>query len=163
MAYIQKILFGSPGTGKSHRIKNYYSKELNLNSNSPNYIPTVFHPEYTYGDFMGKLVPITDDTGKVEYKYYAGHFIKALGQAYKNLITSGIKYDKDKKEVLEKFKKEIQVTRQEDFNEEQKKELEKRYSDIKRVTEKVLLVIDEINRGNSSSIFGTVFQLLDRN
>lgn len=39
-SYIQKIIFGSPGTGKSHLIK------------------SVFHPEYTYGDFMEKLLPL---------------------------------------------------------------------------------------------------------
>jgi 5-methylcytosine-specific restriction endonuclease McrBC GTP-binding regulatory subunit McrB len=159
---VQKILFGSPGTGKSHKIKNAVALELSVDVSSKNYIPTVFHPEYTYGDFMGKLMPLTDDSGKVSYKFYAGHFLKALGLAYKNLINSAIQYDKDKREVLSKYKEEIKIKRQDEFSSEQEKELEQRYALVQRNTQNVLLVIDEINRGNSAAIFGTVFQLLDR-
>lgn len=159
---IQKILFGSPGTGKSHEIKNNIAHKLGVDVSSKNYIPTVFHPEYTYGDFMGKLMPLTDDSGKVSYKFYAGHFLKALGLAYKNLINSAIQYDKDKKETLSKYKQEIGITKQDDFSSDQVQELERRYTFVQRNTQNVLLVIDEINRGNSAAIFGTVFQLLDR-
>jgi len=83
---IQKILFGSPGTGKSYTIEHTILPVLGIDkeSNPENVIKTVFHPEYTYGDFMGKLVPITK-SGKVEYNFYEGHFLKALGQAYKNI------------------------------------------------------------------------------
>ncbi|MTJ08600.1 MULTISPECIES: restriction endonuclease [unclassified Anabaena] len=125
---IQKIIFGSPGTGKSYRIVyEIIPKHLQIyEENRENIIKTVFHPEYTYGDFMGKLVPITRKE-RVEYKYYEGHFLKALSKAYKNIVEShdknGFKIDEPKN---------------------------------------VALVIDEINRGNSSAIFGTVFQLLDR-
>lgn len=119
---IQKILFGSPGTGKSYRIdREIVPDDLGITS-PENVIKTVFHPEYTYGDFMGKLVPITK-SGGVEYNFYEGHFLKALAQAYKNILS-----------------------RQEG-------------EELKNVA----LVIDEINRGNSSAIFGTTFQLLDRN
>jgi 5-methylcytosine-specific restriction protein B len=159
---IQRILFGSPGTGKSYQIKNVIAPALDIQINSENYIPTVFHPEYTYGDFMGKLMPLSDENKKVSYKFYAGHFLKALGVAYKNLINSAIKFEKDKKEVLQKYKEEIGTSRIGDFNHEQQIELEHRYSLVRRNTQKVILVIDEINRGNSASIFGTVFQLLDR-
>lgn len=120
--YQQKILFGSPGTGKSHRIdKIIIPDELNIHS-SENIVKTVFHPEYTYGDFVGKLVPITRK-GAVEYNFYEGHFLKALSHAYKNIIAA------------------------QDNDDE---------------IENVALVIDEINRGNSAAIFGTIFQLLDR-
>lgn len=127
---IQKILFGSPGTGKSHRIDHEIIPQLGIDvqANPENVIKTVFHPEYTYGDFMGKLVPITRGK-KVEYNYYAGHFLKALGQAYKN----------------------IQISKPKDVNQID-------WASINNIA----LVIDEINRGNSSAIFGVCFQLLDR-
>lgn len=118
---IQKILFGSPGTGKSHRVDNHIiPNDLGIRDNN-NIIKTVFHPEYTYGDFVGKLVPYTK-ASKVEYNFYAGHFLIALAQAYKNIINAG-----------------------------------------SSEPENTVLVIDEINRGNSAAIFGIVFQLLDRN
>lgn len=70
-------------------------------------------------------MPITR-AGQVEYNFYEGHFLKALSQAYKNIINFNLK------------------------------------SDGLEQPENVVLVIDEINRGNSSAIFGSVFQLLDR-
>lgn len=126
MPVIQKIIFGSPGTGKSHRVdKHILPNQLKVQKEE-NKINIVFHPEYTYGDFMGKLVPHTDK-GKVQYNFYPGHFLQALAQSYKNYIVA---HDKEGIQLSE--------------------------------PENVALVIDEINRGNSASIFGTVFQLLDR-
>lgn len=126
---IQKILFGCPGTGKSYRISNdddggIVKTVLGIDKNihPENLIKTVFHPEYTYGDFMGKLMPQTKSDGSVYYQFYEGHFLRALAQAYKNILGR-----KDDEPI-----------------------------------QNVALVIDEINRGNSSAIFGTVFQLLDR-
>ncbi|WP_207765412.1 hypothetical protein [Cuspidothrix issatschenkoi] len=58
---IQKILFSCSGTGKSFKIEHTIITRLGLINTSPNVIKTVFHPEYTYGDFMGKLVPITEE------------------------------------------------------------------------------------------------------
>ena len=121
MSPIQKILFGSPGTGKSHKVHNEIIDDLGIENHDNSIIKTVFHPEYKYGDFMGKLMPFSDGD-KVTYTYYAGHFLKALSQAYNNIILA----------------------------------------DDSASAENVILVIDEINRGNSSSIFGTAFQLLDR-
>lgn len=128
---IQKIIFGSPGTGKSYMIdKEIIPNELkiNIDKNPENVVKAVFHPEYTHGDFMGKLLPMTK-SGQVEYNFYEGHFLRALSQAYKNILK-----------VYNKQGDRIEDTE----------------------VENVVLVIDEINRGNSSSIFGSVFQLLDR-
>ena len=117
----QLIIFGSPGTGKSHHIKNEILSELGAEET---HIRTVFHPDYTYGDFMGKLMPLTDRADKrVTYNFYAGPFLKALAAAYRNWLDA------------ERGEQEPQH---------------------------VALVVDEINRGNSAAIFGTVFQLLDR-
>ncbi|MBD2541369.1 restriction endonuclease [Coleofasciculus sp. FACHB-SPT36] len=127
---IQKILFGSPGTGKSHRIDyTIIPEDLKITNPKDNVIKTVFHPDYTYGDFMGKLVPLTRAGKSVEYNYYEGHFLKALGRSYKN----------------------IQLTKPKSFE-----QINWKY------VNNVALVIDEINRGNSASIFGVYFQLLDR-
>lgn len=121
-SFVQRILFGSPGTGKSYRVREKLLPSLGIDLNGENCVQTVFHPEYNYGDFMGKLMPLTEK-GKVKYNYYEGHFLKALAQAYRNILDS----------------------------------------EDDETANHVALVIDEINRGNSAAIFGTVFQLLDRN
>jgi 5-methylcytosine-specific restriction endonuclease McrBC GTP-binding regulatory subunit McrB len=123
----QLILFGSPGTGKSYHIVNRILPQIGIHGDdspedSPNVTRVVFHPEYSYGDFMGKLMPLTKD-GQVEYKFYAGHFMQALARAYRNILEA----------------------------------------DSIEEAQNVALVIEEINRGNSAAIFGTAFQLLDRN
>ena len=70
-----------PGSGKSHKVhENIIKNELAI-SNSKNIISTVFHPEYSYGDFMGKLLPITNSKKQVEYNYFEGFFFIALQQA----------------------------------------------------------------------------------
>lgn len=122
MKPIQKIIFGSPGTGKSYQIRAIAQDALGISYDSEtqllkNTVKTVFHPEYTYSDFIGKLLPITQGNSII-YKFYPGHFLKALGMAYKELINNSSAHH--------------------------------------------LLVIDELNRGNAAAIFGTVFQLLDR-
>lgn len=78
----QKIIFGPPGTGKSYSV-DAIAESLEIGECPDRRIQTVFHPEYTYGDFIAKLMPISND-GKVEYRVVAGHFIKALAVALNN-------------------------------------------------------------------------------
>ena len=102
------IYYGVPGCGKSYQVN-----EIAKKYESNNVIRTVFHPDYTYSDFIGQVMPITKNKG-IFYDRIPGPFTKALAKAYEN------------------------------------------------ETKNVLLIIEEINRGNAAAIFGDIFQLLDR-
>jgi len=147
------IFYGVPGCGKSFNIMKYISKQkyikdkgfpedefeeffnnrstTDISSDDKDYQALwkndniqriVFHPDYTYSDFIGqilpKVVPTVDKNGNivttVTYDFRPGPFTKILKEA------------------------------------------------IKRKDERFFLIIEEINRGNAASIFGDVFQLLDR-
>lgn len=102
------LLYGVPGSGKSWTIQHEYCAEDSIVER------LVFHPDYTYSDFVGQILPDVDEQGLVTYKYTPGPFTMILRDAYAN------------------------------------------------PTQKYILVIEEINRGNAPAIFGEVFQLLDR-
>lgn len=102
------LFYGTPGCGKSYlaekEAKKYYDYERIL-----------FHPDYTYEDFVGQILPTIDkDKEIITYKPKAGPFVKILNKALEN------------------------------------------------PNKNYLLIIEEINRGNASAIFGDIFQLLDR-
>lgn len=80
---IQKIKFGPPGTGKSHSVEQtiYLHCGYEKRRSHQNVITTVFHPDYSYGDFTAKLMPVTVDK-KVEYQIHAGPLAKALAWAF---------------------------------------------------------------------------------
>ena len=72
---INKIFYGAPGTGKSHKIHN-------VECNGSEKIVTVFHPDTLYNDFVGSLKPAmqkkTDGSSEVSYKFRPGPFTEAL-------------------------------------------------------------------------------------
>jgi 5-methylcytosine-specific restriction enzyme B len=117
----QLILFGPPGTSKSHLAKHEKAKLLQVREED--IFPLAFHPEFSYGEFVSRLLPLTKN-GTIEYSVHAGPFLRALARAYVQL-PSGEEPDG-------------------------------------RHVGNVVLLIDEINRGNCAEIFGDVFQLLDR-
>src|SRR4028118_154277 len=83
---IQKILFGSPGTGKSYQIREIARDKLGIPLDDTTHtVKTVFHPEYTYADFMGKLLPLTQGNSII-YKFYPGHFLRIVGMGCQGLI-----------------------------------------------------------------------------
>ena len=75
------ILYGVPGAGKSWTIKNEYC------DNDSCMERLVFHPDYTYSDFVGQIMPKVDADGTVKYVFQAGPFTKLLAKAYKNPQT----------------------------------------------------------------------------
>lgn len=101
------IIYGVPGAGKSHTIKTEYLDKKTKTER------VVFHPDYTYSDFVGQILPKSVN-GNVTYEFVPGPFTKIVRDAYRN------------------------------------------------PSEKFILIIEEINRGNAPAIFGDIFQLLDR-
>lgn len=68
------ILYGVPGAGKSHVIKEKYCSD-------ENYIErVVFHPDYMYSDFVGQILPKADGD-KLKYEFTPGPFTKILKKA----------------------------------------------------------------------------------
>lgn len=79
------IFYGVPGCGKSY----YVNSLLGLNEEDENkklnakfYKRILFHPEYSYSDFVGQLVPQTDADGRIKYEFKAGPFVEILKDAY---------------------------------------------------------------------------------
>lgn len=72
------ILYGVPGAGKSHTIKTQYC-------NDESYMERlVFHPDYTYSDFVGQILPKLEGDGNVTYVFNPGPFTKIVRKAYIN-------------------------------------------------------------------------------
>lgn len=102
------LLYGVPGAGKSYAVRHEYTGD------SENVERVVFHPDYTYSDFVGQILPVIREDKSVEYAFVPGPFTRILKKAIENTANH------------------------------------------------YWLVIEEINRGNASAIFGDMFQLLDR-
>lgn len=76
----QKIYFGSPGTGKSYKlrqdVKKIYPEEI---------IRITFHPSYYYSDFVAVYKPIYNDgTQNTNFDIVYGPLIDILIKAFKN-------------------------------------------------------------------------------
>ena len=141
----QKIFFGAPGTGKSHKIdydlfKDENGKPIGMGIKE---IPanqkfrTTFHPDYDYAQFVGAYKPRKkdDDQDKITYSFVPQVFAKAYAAAWMLYLQRDSRDSIGASPLQNDSGKDIQV----------------------------YLVIEEINRGNCAQIFGDIFQLLDRN
>lgn len=120
------IIYGAPGTGKSRMLEDRFGSDAFTKR-------VVFHPEYTYFDFVGAYKPTPI------YKKGSGDFEYADGTS----CASGEPY------VTYKFVAGPFI----DMLVAAWKDPENMYT----------LIIEEINRANAAAVFGEVFQLLDRN
>ena len=75
-----RILFGAPGTGKSHKL-NKAQKECF--PNAKNYERVTFHPAYSYAQFFGSYKPVSDG-GDIMYRFVPGPFLRVLLKALSN-------------------------------------------------------------------------------
>ena len=131
---LQQIFYGAPGTGKSHRIKEII-KENSIDEKEQ-VIRTTFHPDSDYSTFVGCYKPI----------------MKSVPQTY---VVEG-----NEKPVM--ADKDNQATKDEIVYDYTPQAFVQAYTKAWTTNKPVILVIEEINRGNCAQIFGDIFQLLDR-
>lgn len=74
------LLYGVPGAGKSWTIAHEYCNDESRMER------LVFHPDYTYSDFIGQILPEVSE-GKVSYAFKPGPFTSLLKRAYWNPNT----------------------------------------------------------------------------
>ena len=83
------IYYGVPGAGKSHTIE----KDYNIDDGNNIVERVVFHPDYTYSDFVGQIMPKVEtekDTenntafSRVSYEFKPGPFTNILRLANEN-------------------------------------------------------------------------------
>lgn len=92
-----RIIFGAPGTGKSFELKHEaeFTKKngslypdttkkedrIDLAFPENNVERVTFHPDYSYGQFVGSYKPVSDDDGRIRYEYVPGPFMRTLVKA----------------------------------------------------------------------------------
>lgn len=72
------LLYGVPGSGKSYTIENEYCDDETIRKR------VLFHPDYTYSDFVGQILPKSSEEKQVEYVFSPGPFTSILKEAYTN-------------------------------------------------------------------------------
>ena len=81
------LLYGVPGCCKSHKVEEEYESKITTEKNK---IRVVFHPDYTYSDFVGQLLPVLKEVEnaqgvkeeKLQYEFVLGPFTQILKTAY---------------------------------------------------------------------------------
>lgn len=135
---LQLIYYGAPGTGKSFTIDKA--------TNEDNSVRTTFHPDSDYASFVGAYKPTMENVPmSATYQTKEGTFGEYL--------TKTAQHPGTERKIVYKYVPQAFL----------KAYIEawKRYDSHK--DNPYYLVIEEINRGNCTQIFGDLFQLLDRN
>ena len=81
------LLYGVPGCGKSFKVEDEYESKITSEQNK---VRVVFHPDYTYSDFVGQLLPVLkevpnaqgENEEKLQYEFVPGPFTKIIKTAY---------------------------------------------------------------------------------
>ena len=79
-----RIIFGAPGTGKSHKVEDDRKKCFG----EYDYERVTFHPNYSYAQFVGTYKPVSEETedgkSEISYKYVPGPFMRVYVNAVNN-------------------------------------------------------------------------------
>ncbi len=86
-----KIYFGAPGTGKSHKLEEDWVKIFNNNKDAAeeHYERVTFYQDYSYANFVGSYKPTKDDNGEITYEFVPGPFISTYIKAIRNAQGNG--------------------------------------------------------------------------
>ncbi len=83
MTPVQKIYYGAPGTGKSYSVNQMLTELYPIPSEKDSHCRrTIFHPTYTYEDFVGSIRPLTTPDRPLDYVFTAGPFTILLKEAF---------------------------------------------------------------------------------
>ncbi|KAF5051003.1 AAA domain [anaerobic digester metagenome] len=148
----QVILYGPPGTGKTWVAKNYikdFEKDPAVQEGAAEPFKrscfVTFHQSFSYEEFVEGLRPSSDDKGNICYSVHEGIFKTFCRNAFNALmIEAGLSTVWDEGDTMPLLT----------VNERQQ---------VTGVQENVpyFLIIDEINRGDISRIFGELITLLE--
>jgi len=77
-----KIFYGVPGNGKSKFVDNLVKQEIQ--NDDERFSRVIFYPDFSYSDFIGQIVPITNENEKISYDFKPYSFVLILEKALLN-------------------------------------------------------------------------------
>ena len=130
------LVHGAPGTGKSHFLDNA-ANDL-MAADQAKYRRVTFYEDYSYGQFVGEYMPVPqEDCTETVALDYAGKTVSGtiLGEHITYHFSPG---------PLAELLADCYAAK------------------LNKSPMKYILIIEELNRANAASVFGDIFQLLDR-
>lgn len=179
----QLIITGAPGTGKTHSAKKLAAELSEIDESDPSrdfHVGFVqFHPSYDYTDFIDGLKPTITDSGEMIFSLKNGIFKEFCRKAgVIERIIYNAKSENDKGNLHEIINNKLEMFCHgfykefwEKWVEENKTyleglnidllEFEENYHGLIDTLPQFSFIIDEINRGEISKVFGELMYCLE--
>lgn len=167
----QLILYGPPGTGKTYMAYKYVKSKTKEDKPGNRWDFITFHQSYSYEEFVEGFRPVSQGE-KIVYVVEDGIFkkmtLKAIVEALKRHKEMFKETIGELEELSNCLKLNAEIKDYRRYHELKKKLWEKLVSLSREDKESLFkdapefyLIIDEINRGNISKIFGELITLLE--